>query len=301
MSVTVGSKITAANYNTLQSRVANVLAQGFDQSGYGQPLVSSLVDADTLIRASHMELLRTDLNRICVHQTGSLSNLSELEEGDKISANAVGGDPTKGFNAYIALMNILEPNAQVVDPTQVTIETAITSVRYSPWNGQPVHSFTVTWTSQDQRRAFFNAGGEIHMSAEISGDVTPKGLDWNSMLQNMGTIKFGKNATTKTGSGGSAYSIGNYQMSSSYQRIFERNGQIDTYAENRYYISAKEISTRAIQFRIEFLDADSGDPNTDESVFGTLTSLVKQLRPTGSYVSITSPSYSNQVDLASGA
>jgi hypothetical protein len=301
MSVTVGSKITAANYNTLQSRVANVLAQGFDQSGYGQPLVSSLVDADTLIRASHMELLRTDLNRICVHQTGSLSNLSELEDGDKISANAVGGDPTKGFNAYIALMNILEPNAQVVDPTQVTIETAITSVRYSPWNGQPVHSFTVTWTSQDQRRAFFNAGGEIHMSAEISGDVTPKGLDWNSMLQNMGTIKFGKNATTKTGSGGSAYSIGNYQMSSSYQRIFERNGQIDTYAENRYYVSAKEISTRAIQFRIEFLDADSGDPGVDESVFGTLTSLVKQLRPTGSYVSVTSPSYSNQVDLASGA
>ena len=301
MSVTVGSKITAANYNTLQSRVANVLAQGFDQSGYGQPLVSSLVDADTVIRAEHMELLRTDLNRICVHQTGSLSNLSELDPGDKISANAVDGDPTKGFNAYIALMNILEPNAQIVDPTQVTIETAITSVRYSPWNGMPVHSFTVTWTSQDQRRAFFNAGGEIHVSAEIAGDSTSKGLDWNAMLQNMGTIKFGKNATTKTGSGGAAYSIGNYQMTSSYQRIFERNGQLSTYAENRYYVSAKEISTRAIQFRIEFLDADSGDPGVDESVFGTLTSLVKQLRPTGSYVSITSPSYSNQVDLASGA
>jgi hypothetical protein len=301
MSVTVGSKITAANYNTLQSRVANILGPGFDQSGYGQPLVSSTVDVDTLITANHMELLRTDLNRICVHQTGSLSNLSELDPGDKISANAVGGDSTKGFNAYIALMNILEPNAQVVDPTQVTIETAITSVRYSPWNGQPVHSFTVTWTSQDQRRAFFNAGGEIHMSAEIAGDITPKGLDWNSMLSNMGTIKFGKTATTKTGSGGSAYSIGNYQMTSSYQRIFERSGQANVYAENRYFITAKETSTRAIQFRIEFLDADSGDPNVDESIFGTLTSLVKQLRPTGSYVSLTSPSYSNQVDLASGA
>ena len=301
MSVTVGSRITAANYNTLQSRIANILGQGFDQSGYGQPLVSSLVDADTLITAEHMELLRTDLNRICVHQTGSLSTLSELDRGDKIGANTVGGDPTKGFNAYIALMNILEPNAQIVDPTQVTIETAITSIRYSPWNGQPVHSFTVTWTSQEQRRAFFNAGGEIHVSAEIAGDVTSKGLDWNAMLQNMGTIKFGKNATTKTGSGGTAYSIGNYQMISSYQRIFERNGQLSTYAENRYYVSAKEISTRAIQFRIEFLDADSGDPGVDESVFGTLTSLVKQLRPTGSYVSITSPSYSNQVDLASGA
>jgi hypothetical protein len=301
MSVTVGSKITAANYNTLQSRIANILGTGFEQSGYGQALVSRTVDAETRITAEHMELLRTDLNRICVHQTGSLSNLSELEPGDTIGANAVGGDATKGFNAYIALMNILEPNAQVVDPTQVTIETAITSVRYSAWNGMPIHSFTATWTSQDQRRAFFNAGGEIHMSAEIAGDITPKGLDWNSMLSNMGTIKFSKNATTKTGSGGSAYSIGNYQMSSSYQRIFERSGQLDSYAENRYYISAKDVSTRAIQFRIEFLDADAGDPIVDESIFGTLTSLVKQLRPTGAYVSLTSPSYSNQVDLASGS
>jgi len=300
MSVAVGSRITAANYNTLQSRIANILGAGFEQSGYGQSLVSRVVDTDTVITAEHMELLRTDLNRICVHQTGSLSNLSELEPGDKIGANAVGGDATKGFNAYIALMDILEPNAQVVDPTQVTLETALTSVRYSPWNGQPVHSFTVTWNSQDQRRAFFNAGGEIHMSAEIAGDITPKGLDWNSMLTNMGTIKFGKNATTKTGSGGSAYSIGNYQMSSSYQLIFERSGQNSTYAENRYYIYAKEVSTRAIQFRIEFLDADSGDPNVDETIFGTLTSLVKQLRPTGGYVSIVSPSYSNQVDLSTG-
>ena len=301
MSVNVGSKITAANYNTLQSRIANVLGTGFEGSGYGQTLVSSTVGADTLITANHMELLRTDLNRIAVHQTGSLSNLSELQEGDKIGANQVNGDATKGFNAYIALMNVLEPNAILVDPTQVTIETAITSVRFSPWNGMPVHSFTATWTSQDQRRAFFNAGGEIHMSAEIAGDITPKGLDWNSMLSNMGTIKFGKNSTTKTGSGGSSYSIGNYQVGSSYQLIFERSGQLNTYAENRYYVYAKEISTRAIQFRIEFLDADAGDPNVDESIFGTLTSLVKQLRPTGSFVSVPSPGYSNQVDLASGA
>jgi hypothetical protein len=116
----------------------------------------------------------------------------------------------------------------------------------------------------------------------------------------MGTIKFGKNATTKTGSGGSAYSIGNYQLSSSYQMIFERRGQLDAYAENRYIVFAKEVSNRAIQFRVEFLDADSGDPNVDETIFGTLTSVVKQLRPTGSYVSLVSPSYSNQVDLATG-
>jgi hypothetical protein len=115
MSVNVGSKITAANYNTLQSRIANVLGTGFEGSGYGQVLVSSTVDADTLITANHMELLRTDLNRICVHQTGSLSNLSEVQEGDKIGANEIDDDPTKGFYAYVSLMNILEANANLAD------------------------------------------------------------------------------------------------------------------------------------------------------------------------------------------
>lgn len=301
MAVNPGSKITAANYNTLQSRVANILGTGFGQTGYGQTLVSSTVDVGDTITATHMELLRTDLNRINVHQTGSLSNLTELQPEDKVAADQVGGDPTKGFNAYLALMDILEPNAGLVDGTQTTVETAITSTRYSPWNGLPVHSFTVTWNNVDHRRAFFNAGGEIHISAEIAGDNSAKGLDWNTMLQNMGTIKFGKNSTTKTGSGGTVEQVGNYSLNTSYTRIFERRGQADPYNENRYFIYAKEVSDRAIQFKIDFLDADSGDPNFDESVLGTLTSAIRQKRPTGSYVSVASPSYANITDLSTGA
>lgn len=298
--VNPGTSITAANYNDLQNTVAGILGTGFENTGYGQTLVSAPVSVSESVTAEHMELLRTDINRIQVHQTGSLSSLVQLQPGEPIGSNDVLGDVDRGFNQYVSVVNILEANASVVDGTQVTLETATTSTRFAAWNGKVVHSFTATFDTADHRRAFFNAGGEIHLSAQIEGDNTAKGQDWNTILTNMGTIKFKANTTEKTGSAGLLQPVGNYDLTTSYQKIFERRGQADYYAENRFFIYAKETSNRAIQFSVEFEDNDVGDPNDDELVRGTLTSVVKQLRPTGSYVSIKSPSYSTQANLSEG-
>lgn len=294
------SRITAANYNDLQSSVADILGAGFADTGYGQEPVSTALLASDTVRAEHMNLLRDDINRIQVHQTGSLSSLLELVPGERVSANDIGGLVDKGFNQFVAVVNILTANKDTVDGTQVTLETATTSTRFAAWNGEVVHSFTATFDTPEHRRAYFNAGGKIQLSATIEGDTTQKGADWNSILTNMGTIKFSANTTTKTGSAGLLQPVGNYDLTTSYQKIFERRGQADYYAENRFFIYAKEVSNRAIQFRVEFQDNDQGDPNDDELIRGTLTSIVKQLRPTGSYVSVASPSYSTQSDLSAG-
>lgn len=294
------SIVTAANYNELQNTVSEILGTGFAEGGYGQTLVSAPVSVGEKVTASHLELLRTDINRIHVHQTGSLSSLVEIEKTDLIGANDIDGDTNKGWNAYVSVVNNLEANAGIVDGTQVTLETATTSTRFSAWNGKVVHSFTITFDDSDHRRAFFNAGGEIHISATIEGDNSSKGQDWNTILTNMGTVKFKSNTTEKTGSAGLLWPIGNFDLTTSYQKIFERRGQADYYAENRYFIYAKEISNRAIQFSIEFEDNDEGDPNDDEFIRGTLTSIIKQLRPTGSYVSVKTPSYSTQSNLSEG-
>lgn len=298
--VNPGTKITAANYNDLQKTVADLLGAGFGGLGYGQDLVSAPLSVGEVVTAQDMNLLRDDINRIHVHQTGSLSTLAEISPDEKIGANDIAGNVDKGFNQFVSVVNILEANAGVVDGTQVTLETATTSTRFAAWNGKVVHSFTASFDDSDHRRAFFNAGGEIHMSATIEGDNTPKGQDWNTILTNMGTIKFKANTTEKTGSAGLLNPIGNYDLTVSYQKIFERRGQADYYAENRFFIYAKEISSSAIQFSIEFEDNDEGDPNDDELVRGTLTSVVKQLRPTGSFVSVPSPSYSTQSNLSEG-
>ena len=110
---------------------------------------------------------------------------------------------------------------------QVTLETATTSTSFAAWNGEVVHSFTATFDTPEHRRAYFNAGGKIQLSATIEGDTTQKGADWNSILTNMGTIKFSANTTTKTGSAGLLQPVGNYDLTTSYQKIFERRGQAD--------------------------------------------------------------------------
>jgi hypothetical protein len=298
--VNPGTSITAANYNDLQKTVADILGTGFSGTGYGQTLVSAPISVEETVTATHMNLLKDDINRIHVHQTGSLSTLLEIQREEKIGANQVSGEVNKGFNQFVSIVNILEANAGVVDGTQVTLETATTSTRFAAWNGKVVHSFTASFNDADHRRAFFNAGGEIQISASIEGDNTAKGQDWNTILTNMGTIKFKANTTEKTGSAGLLQPVGNYDLTTSYQKIFERRGQADYYAENRYFIYAKEISNRAIQFSIEFEDNDAGDPNEDELIRGTLTSVIKQLRPTGSFVSVPSPAYSTQSNLAEG-
>ena len=53
--------ITASRYNTLQSSVEGIMGTGSGDSGYGQSLASSQVSQGTVIEASHMANLYTDM------------------------------------------------------------------------------------------------------------------------------------------------------------------------------------------------------------------------------------------------
>lgn len=296
MAVNRETTITAANYNTLQNRVARILGGGNGQQGYGQTLKSAPVAAQTVVYASDINNLLDDINRIAIHQSGSPSSLSPVTASSTILANEETVGDNDGFNQYIAEVTRLEANPGEVDGTQTTIEQIAADSRFSPWNGQLTHSFTLTYTDADHRRAFFNAGGQVFISAQIETNSNAKGDDWKQMLTNMGTIQFKSNTTSKTGIGGTLFPdgngpIGNFSLTGTLVKLFERTGQQESYAENRYIIFAKEISNKAIQFTIQFQDQDLGDPNIDEEVQGTLVSNVAVLRPTGSFVSVAAPSY----------
>ena len=71
--------ITASRYNTLQSSVEGIMGTGSGDSGYGQTLASSQVSQGTVIEASHMANLYTDMIKARRHQTGATPNtLSKL-------------------------------------------------------------------------------------------------------------------------------------------------------------------------------------------------------------------------------
>jgi len=258
------------------------------------------------VRAEHMNLLLQDINRIAVHQFGTESNLQSLSSGDYVRADGLNINDNDGFNQYIAEVTRLEDDPNRVDGTQVTIETIGSSSRFTPWNGQLTHSFTLTFSNSDHRRAFFNAGGQVWISAQIEGTTNSKGDDWKTMLNNMGTVYFKSTTAQRSpdSSGGTLFpdgdAFGNFTLTEGLQKLFQREGQDATYAENRYFIYAKEVSNRAIQFTIQFQDQDLGDPNVDEQIDGTVVSIIRLRRPTGNYVSVDAPSYSVQSSLELG-
>lgn len=319
MAVSVGDEIQAAQYNGLQSRVDTILGVGSGQSGYGQSLASSQVSVGAVVEAADMDNLRTDINKIKNHQAGTNANVGNIAVGQIIGADrsetGIGTGSyqnNEGFNDYDTAITDVEGNK--FDIAESSVEAKLTSTRSTSWGGggggTVTHTFTVTFSDANQRRYFFNSGGEIRFSASLTGSSGSKYNNWNTLLTNMGTIKFGYTATTRTGSG-TAQAIGNYDLTTSYQTIFQKNGS-GVYAENQYQIDARADSSTVLRFRVRFEDNDLGDqqpvgpqgiqpnpagPAVDEPVTGTLTSTIQQLRATGSNVEVTSPAFSTTSNL----
>lgn len=300
MSVTVGSSIQAADYNGLQSRIATVLGTGSGNFGYGQTVTSSQVTSSTdSITAAQMDLLRADMNKAYIHQTGNNVPVRNISVGDVIGADVSGtdvtydtlgnktivnSDNTGGLNDYFDLMTDIENNRFLIDDGHDDIADLATDERTTSWNATINMNFTVTFTTANARRHFFNSGGQIRIRGSLAAGGGDKDTDWRAMIGNPGTIAFGYNYTTVTGSttGVTLGNIGNYGLTSTFQQIFSKSGNADVYAENNWTVRVKENSATQIEFSVTFDDADVGDrpvnpppppygPLVDEQVTADLT------------------------------
>ena len=292
----VGDIITAARYNNLQSRVATIMGTGSGDDGYGQSLTSSQVAAAEKVTATHMSLLFDDLSKGRKHQTNvAPSEIALIVTSDVIEdSNSVN---KKGIAQFENLTTTLENEKFLIDVNQGTAESGIQGQFTTEWDGQLDHLVNVTFTDGNHARQYFNAGGEIRFSANIAFTGTEaKTINWATILSNMQTVKFNYTATSATGSGtGSA--IGYHDLTTSYQAVFDKAGS-GQYTENHYIVEVKgnvAVNPDVLTFRINFNDDDPTDPGTptDETVKGTLTSIVTQFRPTGVNVSVPTPTYAN--------
>ena len=62
------SVVTAARYNTLQTKVSNVLGTGSSDKGYGVTVTSGQVAAGDVVTASHLALVHADINKCILFQ-----------------------------------------------------------------------------------------------------------------------------------------------------------------------------------------------------------------------------------------
>lgn len=303
----VGEIITAARYNSMQAKAIAVLGNGSGNLGYGQRPVSTPVAITNTVNALHMQNLKSDLEKAYVHQTGSLPTLTNIVAStDEIT------DVVYAQYENVSTFVFSETNRFALDVSQSSTENKLSSQRTSAWGGssQPQtvrHEFTVTFTGgytvvnpdgttgiatgADHRRHFFNSGGEIRIVPSISNPPisTAKFIDWQNLLQAVGTMRF--NHTTVTASSGTSSNLGNFDLTSTYQTLYTKSGAgVYAYVDGNFAVKAKgNQASGVITFLVEFTDGVSN--NVDEPVEGTLLNSVSQHRATGSYVSVPSPLY----------
>ena len=256
----VNQIISAARYNQLQGRIAALLGTGSGDKGYDQSVDSSPVPIGDTVLVTHMNNLYNDFRDVYVHIYGILpTTINTVTSSNEI---------TEALHAeYETMIADLETNRFTVDADYADLEAAgVNSSRSasSLWGGSGdpqylTHEFTITFSSANARRGFFNAGGEIRFSASLTpGTSNPsdpnyqKTVNWQSMLSGMGTISFRYSSTTKTGSG-TGTNVGNLDLTTNYQTIFTKTGS-SSYTDNQYYIQAKEDNSSKIRFKITFQD-----------------------------------------------
>ena len=305
----IGDIITATRYNTLQTTVENILGNGSGTEGYGQNTASNQVTIGKTVTASDMNNLYNDFNKIYRHQvnldpsasisTISISNLIVEDDNEPSSV-------LKGYADFEALGATVssDPNRFRLHTLQSSDDDEVANLTFSTqWRVNLNGYVRATFASADARRHFFNAGGKITFKVGLTSTATggnvAKTNDWATMLSNSGTVSFGYNYTSSDNSGtGSA--IGNFQLTSNEQQVYRKTGS-GVYADNNYYIRAKEVSSTVIEFRIWMNEADIGSGggrkgavNIDEYVQGNLSHWTGYVTASGAYVDVDAPAIAVQ-------
>ncbi len=323
------TEIKAERISRLFERMNLILGNGSGQNGYGQGQgadygseiatypVSNNPDgnASVIVSAADINALFADMLRCRIHQIGTApTEIAEIVQNlNVVGLNSsffiddqgiVTADPDgskKGIVDYENLMTQIEADKFLANSSEMSVEAGITSSRTTRWNGTIRHEFTVSFRNADHRRHFFNSGGEIRISANLTYTGTEaKTKDWQTMLSNIGTVKFAYNNTSSEG-GGVSESIGNYQLTSTYQRIFTKQRIGGVYSDNNYFINAKAVDERQIRFSVNFADDDIGSlplPRVDEDVRGDLVSNIRIFRASSDIsVKVPAPTFFNNIPL----
>ena len=284
-----GTKIVATDYNTIQSIINNVMGQGSGTTGWGQTVLSSQVAVNSKITSTQWNNLQTDLQNAYQHITGGIGSLTTASSSIKIAES--------DRAAYLAMANYVNSNANSLSySTQSSTTTLQTGVKTVAWNGTVTNTVTLTFLNVNYARFFFNSGSVIQFTASLNGFSTTdssyqKDLSWQTLLTNMGTITFGLNGTSTTGTLNSVGSTYGYTYCAAHPgtnvNIAQKITSAPIYSPNQYdlYVQVDATGTQ-VTFQAQFQDLSTassessqggGNPGypqfaVDENVEGTLTS-----------------------------
>ena len=298
MTYSTGSTILDDDYNifatgnaagTGDNNVANintVWGTGTADKGYGQGSTLSPVSAGNTITATQWATLISRMTAIANHQGTSITAITEPVIGDTIAAYAaLSTNITSIFN-----------NRRNATASGSDLTTNGTTQTTSSWGVSAATTKTITFSSANAARYFFNAGGQIRISFSRSGGTSnQKNTAWTNLLTAVGTLVWTGSSSSTTiagttytgltkigGSGTPAVlsAVGVLDMSASSTQRFKQLDSTYLYTSNYIEIFTAWSGT-VLTISTTLYDIDDEDP---AAVDGTLTMSTVIRQPSTTYI-----------------
>lgn len=281
MAYVKGNTILAADLNGLLATARSVYGTGSGNRGYGQTAVSQIdVVANNTITAAAWNNLRTIINTCAAHQGTATTLLppgSAFVAGQSVIAHEADAPSSNSFdlNGMTAAIDTNRLTAAVGSMTLTSAAHTVT--RASSWGsgGSATINCTVdvSFTSEDQARYFFNAGGEIRLRPTHSNTSGSQNQNWNSILSTkIGTMTLRAGGFSVSGTQtASVTNTGFYGLTTTATTIFSGlNIGTGAYSANDFTVTAQVLNRvgtnggngNGIRFVISFIDEHTGTSDT---------------------------------------
>lgn len=303
MTYASGGLIQVSDYNGFVSSVNGLWSTGSGSSGYGQTAQPTNSTGD-IVTANQWATMIAKIQSMQQHQSNNTTGVPTQPSS--------GGIITYLSTVSTAISTITTNKLNVAGYGSSTTSSASNA---TSWDGHAYRTWTVTFSSGDAARYFFNAGGYIQINfsgTSLSG--TSKSSYWNTFLTS--GINYWNFAATSSGYGGTGFtpstnltSQGYYNLSTSaatWFQIYDNPSSAD-YTANYAYIQVSTNTTNynghgdygyVLTFVCNLIDAASDTGGAADQVTGTTQANLVVVPPWTTYLSNTwgTPSISNTVN-----
>ena len=276
MAITFGGLIEYTDYNTIRNKINDILGVGSSDYGYGQTVTSQTVSQNAIIGHLEWNNLRADMAKIKTHQTGITvgttrgstdgNNLVDISSSDTITYQDI--------HQYQLFADTIDTNRFSIASSQKSTDTT-TFTQSTDWNGTLQFATSATASSATNMRYFFNSGGYIEWTGNITDGATgTKQHDWATIV-NTKVIKIDHANVYVNSSVVSAN--GWYNLTTGVDHVLTYDST--AFPGNQLKITITKDSDTLLSVTYEMIDGNSN--NLDTNVTGSTVLSMTQTYSSG--------------------
>jgi hypothetical protein len=280
MAYTSGDTILDTHYNDFATSVNALWGEGTGDAGYGNATTVASVSDGVTVQATQWSTLLSRISSMANHQSSSITAITSPSGGDSIAA----------FTALAGNITTITNNRLNVHERQIPVSNNIDNT--TNLTGTLTQTGRFTWASTTDLRHFFNLGGRLSVTWNLSGDSnTNKSNDWESLGHNCGTFNVTRSTSGKSGGSGSATtngiggstSNGWENMTSSFVVCFKQfAASYAAYTSN--FIQLEALTSGAtVDFRSTWVDNAAEQTGFNKSIYNVRDTVDGTKRTTFRY------------------